>query len=178
MESIKKAASKENGNSESGLKDLFVDQLKDLFNAENQLIQALPKMVKAANSPKLKSAFSDHLKVTEKHINRLEHILTKLDEKTGGKKCKAMEGLVEEGKEAIEEKNQEDNIKDAGLIAAARRVEHYEMAGYNVVHGYAKKLGLNEAAALLQQTLKEEEQADKDLTTLSNELIANVAQQS
>jgi len=173
MESNKKAMNQECECSEDGLKNLFVDQLKDLFNAENQLVKALPKMAKAANSPKLKSAFTDHLKVTEGHANRLEKILTTLDEKAGGKTCKAMQGLVEEGKEAIEEKEEEANIKDAGLIAAARRVEHYEMAGYNVVYGYAQKLGLNDAATLLQQTLKEEEKADKDLTTLSNELLAN-----
>jgi len=173
MKSIKKTVSKEREYTENGLTSLFVDQLKDLFNAENQLVKALPKMAKAANSPKLKSAFSDHLKITEGHVNRIKQILIKLDKKPGGKTCKAMQGLVEEGKEAIEEKEEEDNIKDAGLIAAARRVEHYEMAGYNVVHGYAQKLGLNEAAALLQQTLKEEEQAEKDLTALSNELLVN-----
>jgi ferritin-like metal-binding protein YciE len=156
-----------------GLQSLFIDQLKDLFNAENQLVKALPKMAKAANSPKLQSAFTDHLKVTQGHVNRLKQILTKLDEKPGGKTCKAMEGLVEEGKEAIEEKEEVSNIKDAGLIAAARRVEHYEMAGYDVVYSYAQKLGLNDAAKLLQQTLKEEEQAEKDLTALSDELLAD-----
>lgn len=158
---------------EKGLHELFVGQLKDLFNAENQLVKALPKMAKAANSPKLQSAFTDHLKVTQGHVSRIETIFKKLEEKPGGKTCKAMEGLVEEGKEAIEEKEEGSNIKDAGLIAAARRVEHYEMAGYDVVYSYAQKLGLSDAAELLQQTLKEEEQADKDLTALSNELLAN-----
>lgn len=173
METITKEKGKEWECQEGGLKDLFVEQLKDLFNAENQLLKALPEMAKAANSPKLKSAFSDHLKVTEEQVDRLEQILTKLDEKAGGKTCKAMKGLVEEGKEAIEEDEEEDNIKDAGLIAAARRVEHYEMAGYNVVYGYARKLGLSDAAELLQQTLKEEEQTEKDLTALSKELLAD-----
>ena len=171
MESNKKARNQEP--KEKGLRNLFVDQLKDLYNAENQLVKALPKMAKAANCSKLQSAFTDHLKVTQGHVNRLEEILSKLDEKPGGKTCKAMEGLVEEGKEAIEEKEEESAIKDAGLIAAARRVEHYEMAGYNVVYGYAQKLGLNDAAKLLQQTLKEEEQTEKDLTALSNELLTN-----
>jgi ferritin-like metal-binding protein YciE len=173
MEPTKKISSNECECAESGLKNLFIDQLKDLFNAENQLVKALPKMAKAANSPKLKSAFTNHLKVTEGHINRLEEILTKLDEKPGGKTCKAMQGLVEEGKEAIEQKEEDAKIKDAGLIAAARRVEHYEMAGYNVVYGYAQKLGLNEAAKSLQKTLQEEEQSEIDLTLLSNELLAN-----
>jgi ferritin-like metal-binding protein YciE len=171
MESNKKALHQEEPK-EKGLRNLFVDQLKDLYNAENQLVKALPKMAKAANCSKLQAAFTDHLKITQGHVNRLEEILSKLDEKPGGKTCKAMEGLVEEGKEAIEEKEEETAIKDAGLIAAARRVEHYEMAGYNVVHGYAQRLGLNDAAKLLQQTLKEEEQTEKDLTTLSNELLA------
>ena len=172
MESNKKGNESKNQR-KKGLHNLFVDQLKDLYNAENQLVKALPKMAKAANYSKLQSAFSDHLKVTQGHVNRLEVILSQLDEKPGGKTCKAMEGLVEEGKEAIEKKEEEACIKDAGLIAAARRVEHYEMAGYNVVYGYAQKLGLNDAAKLLQQTLQEEEQTEKDLTTLSNELLAS-----
>src|SRR5437868_121901 len=107
MEPLKRTTNEECECTETALKNLFVDQLKDLFNAENQLVKALPKMAKAANSPKLKSAFSEHLKVTEGHVNRLEEILNDLDEKPGGKTCKAMQGLVEEGKEAIQEKEEE-----------------------------------------------------------------------
>jgi len=168
----KKMESKKETN-DKGLKQLFIEQLKDLYNAENQLVEALPKMEKAACSTELKSAFGEHLQLTQKHVNRLQKILTKLNEKAAGPKCKAMEGLVEEGKEAIEKKEEEGNIKDAGLIAAAQRVEHYEIAGYGTVRAYAQRLGLDDVAKLLNQTLQEEGQSDKALTQLSYELLSN-----
>ena len=158
---------------DTGLQALFIEQLKDLYSAENQLVKALPKMEKASSSSKLKSAFSGHLQVTQQHVNRLEKILNELNEKPGGAKCKAMAGLVEEGKEAIEKKQEDVNIKDAGLIAAAQRVEHCEIASYGTVYAYAQRLGLNEAAKLLNQTLQEEGQADKALAQISNELLSN-----
>lgn len=152
------------------LQDLYVDELRDIYNAENQLVKALPKMAKAASDENLKQAFTDHLEQTKGHVERLDKLFEKLGEKATGKKCKAMEGLVEEGKEMIEE-DAEPQVKDAGLIAAAQRVEHYEMAAYGTVHAYAKLLGDDQAAKLLQQTLDEEGAADKKLTKLAESVI-------
>jgi ferritin-like metal-binding protein YciE len=151
------------------LKDLYVDELKDLYNAENQLLKALPKMAKAASAPELKTAFTSHLRETKGHVARLEQIFKAMKGSPKGKKCKAMEGLVEEGKEMIEE-DAEPEVMDAGLIAAAQRVEHYEMAGYGCVRTYAELLGEKAAAKLLQQTLNEEGAADKKLTQLSKRI--------
>jgi ferritin-like metal-binding protein YciE len=156
----------------SSLKDLFVDELKDLYSAENQLLKALPKMAKAATSVELKAGFEKHLKQTEGHVERLEQIFADLDASPKGKKCKAMEGLVEEGAEVIDE-DAEPEVKDAALIAAAQRVEHYEMAGYGCVRTYAKLLGNDNAVRLLQQTLDEEADTDKTLTKLAEKI--NVA---
>jgi ferritin-like metal-binding protein YciE len=139
------------------LQDLFVDQLRDLYNAENQLVKALPKIAKASDSEELKNAFTTHLEETKGHVERLEQIFEKLGAKPGGKTCKAMKGLVEEGSEMMEE-DAAPPVMDAGLIAAAQRVEHYEMAGYGCVRNYAKLLGETHAAKLLQQTLDEEMQ--------------------
>ena len=152
------------------LQDLLVDQLKDLYNAENQLIKALPKMAKAATNPQLQQAFTDHLEETKEHAQRLEKIFDTLDESPKGKKCKAMEGLIEEGKEIMEE-DAEPEVLDAGLIAAAQRVEHYEIAGYGCVRTYAKLLGNEAAAKILQQTLDEEGKTDKLLTDLAERVI-------
>src|ERR1700745_2682350 len=124
----------------STLEDLFIDELKDLYKAETQLLEALPKMAKAASSKKLKAGFEKHLKQTEGHLDRLEQIFEELEASPRGKKCKAMEGLVAEGAEVIEE-DAEPEVKDAALIAAAQRVEHYEIAGYGCVRTYAKLLG-------------------------------------
>jgi ferritin-like metal-binding protein YciE len=157
------------------LKDLFVDQLKDLYHAENQLIKALPKMSKAASNPQLQQAFTDHLEETQGHVQRLEQVFEELGEPAKGKTCKAMQGLIEEGKEAMGE-DAEPEVMDAALIAAAQRIEHYEMAGYGCVRTYAQQLGIRQAAQLLQQTLEEEGQADKKLTKLAETLI-NVAAQ-
>ena len=152
------------------LKDLYIDELKDLYNAENQLLKALPKMAKKASAPELKRAFQDHLAQTEGHVNRLEKIFKGLDEKPTGKVCKAMKGLVEEGKEVIDEDG-DDSVLDAALIGAAQRVEHYEMAGYGVVRTFASLLGEEDAMELLQRTLNEEGETDKKLTKLAESVI-------
>ncbi|MEP6811308.1 MAG: ferritin-like domain-containing protein, partial [Chthoniobacterales bacterium] len=152
------------------LKDLYIDELKDLYNAENQLVKALPKMAKKASAPQLKKAFEDHLAVTKNHIARLETIFKGLGEKPTGKVCKAMKGLVEEGKEVIEEKG-DPSVLDAALIGAAQRVEHYEMAGYGVVRTFAQLLGEGRAAEMLQRTLNEEGETDKKLTELAETVI-------
>jgi ferritin-like metal-binding protein YciE len=152
------------------LHDLYVDELKDLYNAENQLLKALPKMAKAAAAPELKAAFTEHLEVTRKQVERLDQIFEGLGVNPKGKKCKAMEGLIEEGKEVMEEDG-EDEVIDAALIAAAQRVEHYEMAGYGCVRTFANLLGYEDAAALLQETLDEEGEADKKLTELAETVI-------
>ena len=152
------------------LKDLYIDELKDLYNAENQLLKALPKMARKASAPELKRAFQDHLAQTEGHVNRLEKIFKGLGEKPTGKTCKAMKGLVEEGKEIIEEDG-DDSVLDAALIGAAQRVEHYEIAGYGVVRTFASLLGENAAVDLLQRTLNEEGETDKKLTALAETVI-------
>jgi ferritin-like metal-binding protein YciE len=152
------------------LKDLYIDELKDLYNAENQLLKALPKMAKKASAPELKRAFQDHLAQTEGHVERLKKIFKGLGEKPTGKTCKAMKGLVEEGKEVIEEDG-DDSVLDAALIGAAQRVEHYEIAGYGVVRTFASLLGEDDAMATLQRTLNEEAEADKKLTKLAESII-------
>src|SRR3984957_5237699 len=136
----------------NNLRDVYIEQLKDLYSAETQLIKALPKMAKAATSPELAQGFEEHLEQTKGHASRLEEILHALDEKPTGSTCKAMKGLVEEGAEAIDE-NASPAAKDALLIAAAQRVEHYEIAGYGTVKAFALSLGEEKAARLLEQTL-------------------------
>jgi ferritin-like metal-binding protein YciE len=148
------------------LEDLYVDELKDLYSAENQLLKALPKMAKAATAPKLGKAFESHLKQTRGHVARLEKIFKKLGGSPKGKKCKAMEGLIAEGKELMAE-DADAAVMDAALIGAAQRVEHYEMAGYGCVRTYARLLGHDDAADLLQKTLDEEGATDKALTELA-----------
>jgi ferritin-like metal-binding protein YciE len=152
------------------LNDLFVSELKDLYNAETQLIKALPKMAKAASAPELRDAFLNHLEQTRGHVQRLETIFEGLGASPKGKKCKAMEGLIAEGKELLEE-DAEPNILDAGLIAAAQRVEHYEMAGYGCVRTFARLLGEEAAEKLLQQTVDEETETDQKLTGLAETII-------
>jgi ferritin-like metal-binding protein YciE len=156
------------------LEDLFIDELRDLYNAENQLLKALPKMAKAASSPELRTAFTDHLTETEGHVARLEQVFEELGKSPKGKTCKAMKGLVEEGGEIIEE-DAEEHVRDAGLIAAAQRVEHYEMAGYGTVATFARILGQSQIEKLLRQTLKEEGAADKKLTTLAESTVNDKA---
>jgi ferritin-like metal-binding protein YciE len=150
--------------------DLYVEELKDLYSAESQLVTALKKMAKAASAAELKQAFNDHLRETEGHVQRLETVFEKLGSSPKGKKCRAMEGLIEEGKEMISE-DAEPSIKDAALIAAAQRVEHYEMAGYGCARTYARLLGEADAAQLLQETLDEEGAADEKLTKLAETII-------
>lgn len=154
----------------TNLEDLFVDELKDLYSAENQILKALPKMVKAASHPELQQAFQQHLEQTREHVARLEKIFDKLDASPRGKKCKAMEGLIEEGKEIMDE-DAEPSVLDAALIGAAQRVEHYEIAGYGCVRTYARLLGDEQSANLLQQTLDEEGETDKKLTQLAESVI-------
>jgi ferritin-like metal-binding protein YciE len=152
------------------LKDLYLHELKDLYSAENQLIKALPKMAKAATNQSLVESFKTHLKETEEHAARLERILKSHDESTRGPKCKGMEGLIEEGQDMIDE-DAEDEVRDAGLISAAQRVEHYEIAGYGSARTYANLLGDKEGATLLQQTLDEEGATDKKLTKLAKTVV-------
>ncbi|HEX7337255.1 MAG TPA: ferritin-like domain-containing protein [Gemmatimonadales bacterium] len=147
------------------LDSLFLDELKDIYNAEKQILRALPRMAKAAESPELQQAFQKHLKETEGQVQRLERIFKDLGQAARGKKCKGMEGLLEEGKEMMEEDG-EGPVIDAALISAAQKVEHYEIAAYGCLRTYANLLGYNQAARLLEQNLAEEEAADKKLTQL------------
>jgi ferritin-like metal-binding protein YciE len=151
------------------LNDLFVDELKDLYSAETQIVKALPKMVKAAQSKDLKLAFSAHLQETEGHVARLEQIFEMLDESPKGKTCEGMKGVLREGAEMIDE-DAEPEVKDAGLISAAQRVEHYEMAGYGTVRTYAELLRRDDIAHILQETLQEEKGADTKLTKLAQSI--------
>ena len=152
------------------LQDLYVHELKDLYSAENQLIKALPKMAKAAANKKLAESFKTHLTQTREHAARLERILKSHYASTRGPECKGMAGLIKEGQEMIDE-NGEDVVRDAGLIAAAQRVEHYEMAGYGCARTYAKLLGDEQGAKVLQRTLDEEGATDKKLTKLAESAI-------
>ena len=147
------------------LQSLFLDELKDVYHAEKQLVEALPRMAKAADSAELQRAFSDHLAETKGQVERLERILQELGQPARGKRCKGMEGLLEEGKEIMQEEG-EPAVIDAALIAAAQRVEHYEIAAYGCLRTYAQLLGHENAAKLLSQTLAEEEAADEKLTTI------------
>jgi ferritin-like metal-binding protein YciE len=152
------------------LETLYIEELRDLYNAENQLLKALPKMAKGAASPELKLAIEDHLEQTKDHVERLDEIFEKLDKKPTGKTCKAMKGLIEEGSEILEDEG-EDSVLDAGIIAAAQKVEHYEIASYGTVRAFADMLGEEDAAELLQQTLDEEGETDKRLTELAEEIV-------
>lgn len=148
------------------LEDLYVDLLKDLYSAEQQLIKALPKMAKAAQSAELRKGFEDHLRQTERQAQRIEQIFAERQGSPGGKKCVGMEGLIEEGNEIMKE-DIEPHVMDAGLIAAAQKVEHYEIASYGTVRTWAERLGYNNAAKLLQQTLDEESAANEKLTQIA-----------
>ncbi len=156
----------ENAPRMSNLHDLYIEQLQDLYDAENQLIKALPKMATAASSPELKKGFTQHLAQTKTHATRLEKILSNLGESPQSKPCEAMKGLLKEGDEVIKMVGDAD-VKDAALIAAAQRVEHYEMAGYGVVRTFAKHLGEMDARDVLQTTLNEEGETDEALTQLA-----------
>jgi len=152
------------------LDDLLIKELRDLYSAEKQMIKALPKMAKAANSEALQDAFTEHLEVTKEHARRLETIFESLNVSSRGPKCAAMEGLVEEGDEMMKEEAA-PAVMDAGLIGAAQRVEHYEIAGYGVARTFARLLGHDKVADTLQETLDEEGDADKKLTQLAESEI-------
>jgi ferritin-like metal-binding protein YciE len=152
------------------LKDLYLEQLRDLYSAETQLVQALPKMADAAATPVLKSAFREHLDQTRQHVERLETIFRGLSEKPGGQTCEGMKGLIKEGEEMISMRG-EPEAKDAGLIAAAQRVEHYEIAGYGTVRTYAELLGDRDAVRLLERTLQEEEETDERLSEIAESTV-------
>lgn len=154
----------------NSLKDLYVEQLKDLYSAENQLIKALPKMVEAATSDELRTSIEEHLEKTKQHASRLGKIFARMGEDPKGEKCKGMEGLIKEGGQVIKDDEMEEEVKDAAMIAAAQRVEHYEIAGYGCVRTYATLLGDREAAALLEQTLEEEKEADETLTEIAEQI--------
>lgn len=154
----------------NSLNKLYLEELRDLYSAETQLVKALPKMAKGASSDELKEAFESHLGQTKEHVERLTEIFDRLDEKPTGKTCQAMKGLIEEGSEMLEQEG-EESVIDAGLIAAAQRVEHYEIAGYGTVRTFANLLGEDEAAELLQQTLDEEGETDKQLSELAEGIV-------
>ncbi len=159
----------------SSLLDLYVDELRDLYNAETQLVKALPKMAKASGNDRLREAFQEHLRQTSEHVSRLEQIFEQLGEKASGKKCLGMEGLVKEGSETIREDYSEE-VKDAAIIGAAQRVEHYEMAGYGTARAFAELLGEDEHVTLLEQTLEEEKATDEKLTQLAEQINPKAAQ--
>jgi ferritin-like metal-binding protein YciE len=160
------------------LQDLYVEQLRDLYSAENQILKALPRMAKTASHQDLQTAFQMHADQTQRQVERLERIFEELGERPSGKHCKGMEGLIEEGKELLEKKNADPDALDAGLIAAAQKVEHYEIAGYGTVRAYAEQLGFDQQARLLQETLDEEGATDKKLTSLAEGRINREAQEA
>jgi len=159
------------------LRDVLVEELKDLYSAENQLVKALPKLAKAAQDEELSTSFQDHLEETKGHVERLKEIFTQLESKPTGKQCKGMEGLIEEGKEAIAE-DEEAPLGDIMIIGAASRVEHYEIAGYTAVIQMAQALGEDEIVDLLNQTLEEEEAARDKLNEKGQALIQSAAQEA
>jgi ferritin-like metal-binding protein YciE len=162
---------------QDGFHKLYIEELKDLYSAETQLTKALPKMAKAASSDELRQAMEQHLKETEGHVQRLEKIFEKLERSPRGKRCKGMAGLIEEGNELLKEKDDlEAEVLDAGLIAAAQRVEHYEIAAYGTARTFAQRLGHQEVAQLLQQTLDEEYATDKKLTAIAEGGVNQEAQ--
>ena len=157
------------------LEDLYMDHLKDLYSAEKQLVKALPKMAKNASSPDLQKAFQEHLRQTERQVERIERIFSEMDGSPRGKKCVGMEGLIEEGNEIMKE-DAEPEVLDAGLIAAAQKVEHYEIASYGTVRAWAERLGYDKAARLLQETLDEESMANEKLTQIAESHVNMEAQ--
>lgn len=159
------------------LRQLYVDELRDLYNAETQLTKALPKMAKASSNDELRQAFEEHLRQTSEQVSRLEQIFEMLGEKPTGKKCLGMEGLVKEGSETMKE-DYEDAIMDAAIIGAAQRVEHYEIAGYGTVREFAEILGEDEHVSLLEETLEEEKQTDEKLTQLAEQINSQAQEES
>lgn len=152
------------------LKDLYVHELKDIYNAETQIIDALPKMIDAANHDELRNALEEHLEITKRQRERLEDIFDDLEERPTGEKCEGIEGIIQEGEEQLKNKMDSD-VLDAALIAAAQRVEHYEIAAYGTVRTFAERLGRDEDADLLQQTLDEEKETDHKLTEIAVRIV-------
>ena len=157
------------------LRQLYIDELKDLYSAETQMVKALPKMAKASSNAELRQGFEEHLRQTSEHVSRLEQIFDMLGEKPTGKKCLGMDGLIKEGAETMQE-DYEDAVMDAALIGAAQRVEHYEIAGYGTVRAFAELLGQSEHVSLIEQTLQEEKQTDDKLTQLAEQINAKAGQ--
>lgn len=152
------------------LRELFIEELRDLYDAENQLTKALPKMAESSSSSELRQAFEEHLEQTRNHVNRLEKIFADLGEKAKAEKCKGMEGLVKEGSDLLKEDDIDPELKDAAIIGAAQRVEHYEIAGYGTVRTFAELLGEDQAVSLLEETLQEEKEADQKLTEIAEQI--------
>jgi ferritin-like metal-binding protein YciE len=152
------------------LKTLYLNELRDLYNAENQLVKALPKLAKAASSEKLKEAFEKHLEQTKSHVERLEEVFKEADEKPKGKTCQGMKGIIEEGSEILQ-KDGNESVIDAGIIVAAQKAEHYEIASYGSVRTFAQLLGKDRSAELLQTTLNEESEANEVLTRLADDIV-------
>ncbi len=173
-ESKKKLQNGNGSHQAEQLRDLFEDQLKDLYWAEKALTKALPKMSKKATSEELVNAIDNHLSITEGHVKRIEQIFQAIDKKAQAKKCEAMEGLIKEGEEIISE-TEAGVVRDAGIIAAAQKVEHYEIASYGTLHSFARTLGMDAVASLLQQTLSEEKDADQALTQIAESHINSEA---
>jgi ferritin-like metal-binding protein YciE len=159
----------------STLQDLYLHELKDLYSAENQILKALPKMAQATSNDKLRSAFEEHVEVTREHVRRLDTIFDELRQDPKGIHCKGMAGLIEEGEEILHE-DADPAVRDAALIAAAQRVEHYEIAAYGTARTYADQLGLDDHAKLLDRTLNEEGETDKKLTRLAEQRINRKAE--
>ena len=157
------------------LQELLVDELKDLYSAEKQIVKALPKLAKAASTTELHDALMNHLEETKGQVDRLEKIAELVGKKLTGKTCVGMKGVLEEGSEVLDD-TEEGTVRDAGLIAASQRVEHYEMAGYGSARDFANTLGLSDVAALLEETLEEEKQADKKLNSISKQVNSTAKQ--
>jgi len=168
--SIRSASRGRDGIPMESLEDLFVHEIKDLYNAEQQILKALPKMIKECGSGELRQALEHHLDQTRDHVERLDRVFEEIGEAARGQKCKGMEGLIEEGSDLLK-KRAEESVKDAGIIAAAQRVEHYEMAAYGTVRTFAQMLGHEEAVPLLEETLREEKEADKKLTEIAERVV-------
>ena len=156
----------------NSLRQLYIDELKDLYSAETQIVKALPKLAKASSSAELRQAFEEHLRQTSQQVSRLEEIFDMLDEKPTGKKCLGMEGLVKEGAETMKKEEYAGALMDAALIGVAQRVEHYEIASYGTVLAFCELMGEADHANLIEQTLQEEKQADENLTRLAEEINA------
>ena len=159
------------------LQQLYVNELKDLYNAETQLVKALPKLAKASSNAQLRQAFEEHLRQTSEHVSRLEQIFEMLGEKPGGKKCSGMEGLVKEGAETMQE-NYSDQVMDSAIIGAAQRVEHYEIAGYGTLRALAELSGATQHVSLIDQTLQEEKEADEKLTQLAETINMQASEEN